>query len=292
MFFSIINYTMKSNLIISLPRGLYRLTKCNDCGFVSKCQNCDNNLTTIKLNNKQLLICSECQTQYQYPTKCEKCNSLSVKSMFGGRDYLSEKIINEEINADISNRIYDPTLDYSNYKKIIITHAENLFIGIDYQSTEEVSKSITELILNVSDDTTIVFDQKINTEKVETLDNPILWFYNILNEEKKKREKFSFPPSCNLLLISVSEKSLSQAQAKLNTVRNELMYIRDNNLTDLGKPSQPYEAKMLKRKGYYTMHLFIKYPKNYEKITILNNSILELKKRYRLTIRLNPRHIF
>jgi hypothetical protein len=40
------------------------------------------------------------------------------------------------------------------------------------------------------------------------------------------------------------------------------------------------------------VHLYLKYPKNYENITQLNKKIIELKKQYRLTVRLNPRHIF
>jgi primosomal protein N' len=279
-------------LIISLPRGLYRLTKCGDCKHTFKCDNCDNNLTTIKQGTKNILICSECQQTYPYPKSCPNCRSTEINSMFGGRDYLQDKIDNNEVKADISNRIYDPSLDYFNYTKVIVTHSENLFLGIDYQSVEEVSKSLTELILNLNENTELIFDQKNGLYRFDTIGKPLEWFMTIMEEEKKNRAKFYFPPNNNLILISSYEKSLTQAIAKLRTVREELLFLKENSLPELGTPSQPYEAKMLRRKGMFTMHLYIKYPKNYENITILNTKIQELKTQYRLTVRLNPRHIF
>jgi primosomal protein N' len=284
--------TQNTCLIISLPRGLYRLTKCDDCKFIFKCDSCDNNLTTVRSGNYNILICSECQTNYPYPNKCTKCSSTAIKSLFGGRDYLEEKLLSEEIQADVSNRLYDPTINYHQYNKVIITHSENLFIGIDYQSIEEVTKSLTELILNLKDEVELVFDQKLGSENLENITNPIDWFNRIMIKEKANREKHAFPPANNLILISASEKTHNQAISKLLATRQELLFLKENLLPELGKPSQPYEAKMLKRKGLYTMHLYLKYPKNYENLTQLNKKIIELKKQYRLTVRLNPRHIF
>jgi primosomal protein N' len=212
--------------------------------------------------------------------------------MFGGRDYLQDKIDNNEVKADISNRLFDPSLDYSQYNKIIITHSENLFLGVDYQSIEEVSKSLTELILNLNENSELIFDQKNGLDKFDTIGKPLEWFTRIMEEEKLNRTKFYFPPNNNLILISSYEKSLTQAILKLKAVREELLFLKENSLQDLGTPSQPYEARMLRRKGMYTMHLYIKYPKNYVNITELNTKINELKSQYRLTVRLNPRHIF
>jgi primosomal protein N' len=279
-------------LIISLPRGLYRLTRCDDCKLIFKCDDCDNNLTTIKQGTKNILICSECQKTIPYPKSCTNCRSTEIQSMFGGRDYLQDKIDNNEVKADISNRLFDPSLDYSQYNKIIITHSENLFLGVDYQSIEEVSKSLTELILNLNENSELIFDQKNGLDKFDTIGKPLEWFTRIMEEEKLNRTKFYFPPNNNLILISSYEKSLTQAILKLKAVREELLFLKENSLQDLGTPSQPYEARMLRRKGMYTMHLYIKYPKNYVNITELNTKINELKSQYRLTVRLNPRHIF
>ena len=278
-------------LIISLPRGLYRLTKCKICKHTFKCENCDNNLTTIKVGTRNMLVCSECQTQYEYPTTCPKCSSPEIESMFGGRDYLEDQLEKNELDVEVSNRIFDPLLDYTSYNRIIITHAENLFLGIDYQSIEEAAKSLTELLVNINPDTQVVFDQKEGISILDGIEDPIKWFNDILEKEKLNRERFAFPPAVNLILISASDKNHSQAQAKLNVVRKELLALQIE-LPELGKPSYPYEAKMLRRRGFYTMHMFIKYPKNYSNVTLLNIEVAELKSRYRLIVRLNPRHIF
>jgi primosomal protein N' len=238
-----------------------------------------------------MLVCSECQSQYDYPKFCPKCNSPEIQSMFGGRDYLEDQLDKNELNVDVSNRIFDPLLDYNDYDRIIITHAENLFLGIDYQSIEEAAKSLTELLVNVNDHTKIVFDQKSGGSILDGIESPITWFNNIIEKEKQNRVKFAFPPAVNLILISSSDKTHSQSEAKLNVVRKELVELQ-SKLPELGMPSYPYEAKMLRRRGFYTMHMFIKYPKNYNSVTTLNQVIGELKTRYRLTVRLNPRHIF
>ena len=278
-------------LIISLPRGLYRLTKCGICKHIFKCENCDNNLTTIRINNYNNLVCSECQTQYPYPKQCPSCSSVDIQSMFGGRDYLEEQVNLSEYEADISNRIFDPLIDYSVYSKIIITHGENLFLGVDYQSVEETAKSLTELVLHLTNDAQLVIDQQSENSMLNGLENPIEWYRRLLKKESENRDKFAFPPAVNLILITASEKTKSQAQAKLQVVRKEIIELK-SSLPELGLPSYPYEAKMLKRKGFYTMHMFMKYPKNYKNITLLNQRITILKNQYRLTVRLNPRHIF
>lgn len=282
---------MNQTLIISLPRGLYRLTKCEECKFIFKCKNCDNNLTTLKHGNKNILVCSECQTVYPYPKVCPSCNSKEVMSQYGGRQYLEDQLTNSELKADVSNRLFDPILDYKQYSRVFITHSENLFLGIDYASIEEVAKSITELMLNLSDDTEVIFDHKQGLESLEGIHNPLEWYRTIMVQEQSNRAKFFFPPANNLILISANEKTSTQSFAKLTAIRNELIHLRDTQLPELGLPSHPYEARMLRRKGVYTMHMYLKFPKNYPNITLLNNTIKTLKNSYRVTIRLNPRHI-
>ncbi|MGL4758786.1 MAG: hypothetical protein ACRCXZ_05595 [Patescibacteria group bacterium] len=285
------NNKTNKTLIISLPRGLYRLTKCLICKHVFQCDNCDNNLTTIKQNNKLILLCSECQSSYNYPSQCPKCSSKEINSLFGGRDYLEEVLVQNELQVDVSNRIFNSTLNYKQYNKIILTHTENLFLGIDYQSIEENAKSLSELLLNLEENTKVVFDQAVSNQILDGINNPLKWYQEIIEQESINRKKFSFPPEVNLLLISSSEKNKSNAISKLNIVRSEILELK-SILKDVGTPSYPYEAKMLKRKGMYTMHMYIKYPKNYSEVSTLNRKLNELKSRYRIVIRLNPRHIF
>ena len=280
-----------SILVISLPRGLYRLTKCLDCKFTFRCSNCDNNLTTIKQNNKNILLCSECQTEYPYPKNCTSCKSYNLSSLYGGRDYLQEKLDSNELKVDVSNKIFDIELDYTQYQKIIITHCENLFLGVDYQAIEETCKSLTELLINLANHTEVVFDNKQGNQYLEGIDKPLEWFSNIMAKESMNREKFFFPPANNLILFTANEKTNIQAIAKLQATRQELLHLQ-TTLQELGKPSHPYEARILRRKGLYSMHLYLKYPKNYSQITELNSAIRRIKKQYNLIVRLNPRHIF
>jgi primosomal protein N' (replication factor Y) (superfamily II helicase) len=293
-------------LIISLPRGLYRLTSCKDCGHIFVCDNCDYNLTTVLQGKAKSLVCSECQSSYTYPSSCPKCAGHKIESNFGGRDYLQEKLDAREIvsggqEVAVSNRLYDPNLDYSSFTKIIITHVENIFLGIDYTSVEDGAKSLSELLMHLEDNTQVVLDYKMqNEDMLDGLSQPLSWFEAILIKEKENREFFKFPPYYNILLFSASEKTNQAASNKLLALRQDLLAymeettskggMADNEASLSIKPSKPYHAKILRKKGLYTMHMLFKFPKGYAKITSLQKEVLRLKKMYRVIVRTNPRH--
>ena len=296
-------------LIISLPKGSYRLTVCQDCHTKVRCSNCDYNMTAIVTevkNSDQVrmpytLHCSECQNSQPYPKNCNTCGSNNITSNYGGRDLLASKIDSmsdtflKTNTITTSNRIFDPSVDYTEYNKIIITHSENLFLGIDYTSVENNAKSLTELLYCCNQNTDIVFDtlEFDENEKSNILDgiaNPLEWYNNIIKVEREQREMFLFPPYYNITLISTSEKTREIAKNKLLTVRSQLQqYYADNGLK-LPTILPPYNSQILKKRGLYTMHLQVKFPKNYVKISELQSVIAQLKANYRLTIRVNPRH--
>jgi primosomal protein N' len=281
-------------LIISLPRGLYRMTICQDCQNVCKCDYCDHNLTTIgKEGGKLSMICSECQSAYDYPKTCSKCFSNKISSTYGGRDYLETKISeNVELlgKIDISKRLFDPLLDYSIYSKVIITHVENIFLGIDYTSIEDASKTLVELLTALPNDCKVVLDYKLNNSEIlDGIEKPIDWFEKVLKKEKENRMIFKFPPFYNILLVSVVDKNKQNALNKLTLFESEFREIELAKNQDI-KITKPYFAKMIRRKGYFTMHLMIKFPKGYTRISELQREVLKLKRRYQVTIRVNPRH--
>jgi primosomal protein N' (replication factor Y) (superfamily II helicase) len=297
------NHATKSTLvlIISLPKGLFRLTLCKDCNYRFCCDNCSTNLVTFadsKSNNNRNLFCNECQSTYNYPKICPKCGSNNISSLFGGRQNLEElintnslKIEEKNLKIDLSNRIFDPQLDYKQYDKIIITHLENLFLGIDYTSLEDGAKSLVELLLNINPKTQICFDLHLQDQTLlDDIDNPISWYQKLLINEQKNRQLYNFPPFYNLILISATEKKSTLAYDKLKACYLELQhFIKVNNLDEVFL-QQPYPAKILKRKGMYTYHLLLNFPKNYSNISILQSKIKELKQHYYLQIRVNPKH--
>jgi primosomal protein N' len=240
-----------------------------------------------------------------------------VASNFGGVDQLQE-ILNKEYQLDaqkidskssldysakayISTRVFDPVIDYTKFKKIIFIQAENLIASPDYLVDEELHKSLAELFLRVGDTTEVIFDTtnpdleffqdilKLDFRHQEK-SNPIDWYNSFVVKESLKRDKFLFPPFYNLVLITTQEKSKEKSLQKINSARQYLINYK-STFSNL-RFSSVYQAKFLKRKGMFSHHILLKFPKQYDKYFELRQIIKSCSSTYNLQVRLNPRHLF
>lgn len=314
-------------LLIHPRKGLFRLTICQNCGHIWSCQNCSSKLTTYRTSEKQLeLICNHCQTAYNYPNDCPECHSKQVFSKFGGVDDLEEVIQKEfhkntirldkiksfkQMNSQIvknsnpdqlfvTTRVFDPAIDYAQFSKIIFIQAENLLASSDYLVQEELIKNLTELFLQIDPETEIFFDkngQNISFFKdLQNLnfikDKAFLkdWFRQKMEEELQNRQKYKFPPFNNLLLLTTQEKDYQKSLQKLGATREYLEKVK-SEIPEVGW-GKVYPARLLRRKGYYSHHLLLKFPRNYDYFPVLQKTILGLSSLYKLQVRLNPRHTF
>jgi primosomal protein N' len=387
---------MKPILFIHPRRGLFQLTSCQSCHYKFGCDNCDCNLTTYRtFESNMQLLCHQCQSYYTYPKICPMCKSLDVGSNFGGIDELvevlktdfkkevikveSKSVIGYEPNVIyVTTRIFDPSLEYNKFSKIIFIRAENLLASPDYLVNEDVHRSLAELFLQVDQSTEVVFDTSnpdlpffvelaklnssigesetyseslgeeislhleqsesgfglpeqslattsersvtsqnlesefedsqdianrsflrqdgeslINSSGTSIQSNPpniITWYTDFVKEESKNRQKFQFPPFDNLILLTTQEKSKEKSLQKINSARQYLFgYKNELQLITIGSP---YQAKFLKRKGMFSHHLLVKFPRQYAQYFQLRDIIKSVASTYSLQARLNPRHLF
>ncbi|MBC7472549.1 MAG: hypothetical protein H7196_04820 [candidate division SR1 bacterium] len=310
----------QKTLFIFPKRGLYTLTKCTNCGHGFQCEHCDANLVTYRKWEKNLeLVCHQCQTYYNYPLKCPKCASTEISSYFGGVDELVEIVVKESGNPvyryddkkrskemaittnAVTTRIFDPSIPYSNFTHIVFVEAQNLLASPDYLVQEEIHKQLLELMLSISEQTEIIFDTnspdlelfiglaRLDKNHPEHLDKK-QWFINFLTTEAKSREMFNFPPFVNTLLLTTQQKNKDKSFEIINHVRSELIKIKQQ-LPDL-TISSPYQARFLKRKGMFSYHVLVRFPRQYKDIGKLREEIMQLGSIYGVQIRLNPRHLF
>lgn len=309
-------------LLIHPRKGLYQLTICPKCGHMWECLNCSSKLVVYKKNQNQLeMLCHQCQTVYNYPEKCQVCGNQEIVSKYGGIDDLEEilkqkmnlkvlrldnkknlKNLNQaECDVALTTRIFDPALDYQKFEVIIFIQAENILAGVDYMVYEDLLNGITQLLLEVKDQTRIIFDTKTNSlnffyEIKELCKNPLnsdkilSWHAEKLKQELEHRKKYQFPPFTNLLLFTSQEKVLSKAVEKLKAAKRYLENCQDQ-LQDV-QIFDVYPAKLLKRKGYYSYHLLLKYPRNYSNFKQLQKISLGLASLYNLQLRNNPNNLF
>lgn len=294
-----------SILYIHCRKGLYQLTTCKTCGYCFECQNCSAKLTTYRKNGTNLdMLCHQCQTNYKYPDICPKCKSKDIISKFGGIEDLAEYLENyyqEPVffvdkgkigNVNVHTRLFDPSLDYSQFSKIILWQSQNLLASTDYMVTEEITKNLCEIMIQIQGtNTELVFDQ--NTENLEISQKAtkmtVMDFYeNMLTNESKIRKVLKFPPFYNFLLLTSHEKTSSKAIAILESVRDYLKSIDFEELTI----ANPYPAKFLKRKNLFSYHLLLKYPKQYSNYEKLQKLLFKLQSQHGFQIRLNPKNLF
>ena len=120
--------------------------------------------------------------------------------------------------------------------------------------------------------------------------NIMNWYTDFVDQESQKRQKFKFPPFDNLILLTTQEKSKEKSMQKINSARQYLFGYK-NQLQSITIGS-PYQAKFLKRKGMFSHHLLVKFPRQYAQYFELRDIIKSVASTYNLQARLNPRHLF
>jgi primosomal protein N' len=330
------------------------------------------------------LLCHQCQSYYNFPKICPMCKGSDISSNFGGIDELLE-VLKKDFAKDVikvesktvmdydpnfvyvTTRVFDPSLEYNKFSKIIFIRAENLLASPDYLVNEDVHRSLVELFLQVNGETEVVFDTsnpdlpffqelaKLNSvsdgdevfsedfdESFDTNNgrhselseesvtpnalssksdlengttnrsfvpqddsmpnlhkeyqdksknsNIIDWYTSFVEEESHNRQKFLFPPFYNLILLTTQEKSREKSIQKINSARQYLFGYK-NQLHSLTIGS-PYQAKFLKRKGMFSHHLLLRFPRQYGQYFELRDIVKSVASTYDLQARLNPRHLF
>jgi primosomal protein N' (replication factor Y) (superfamily II helicase) len=311
----------QKTLFIFPKRGLFSITKCSGCGYIWQCDHCDANLVTYRKWEKNLeLVCHQCQSYYNYPLNCPKCNQLDIVSSSGGVEELVEILESESdtkvhrydekppmANGDsslaVTTRIFDPSIPYSNYSYIVFVQAHNLLASPDYLVQEEIHKALLELFLSISGETEIIVDThspdlefftdltRLNSshEIHQSVSN---WHTTFLDTENKNRELFEFPPYKNVLLITTQEKKRETALEKVQHIAQLLASQKSTgNLLDISI-SKPYPSRFLRRKGMYSYHILVRFPRNYMQIKQLRKFVMEEVTSLGLQVRLNPRHLF
>jgi primosomal protein N' len=336
---------------------------CNQCQtsyvFDQKCPNCNKNkfeskfggideLKNILEDNFSLdVTILESGLKTTKESKLKK--GLEVKTPNTDLEISSQKNIQQQ--AILSTRIFDPTLDYSQFHTIIVVQSQNLLAGTDYLMQEELYKNLCELFLaniskNIDQKTKIIFDTTdseleffeniielartlgsnseiefdIESGFVESLDNQLnsksnellvgdndasskyesknisleilSWHQKMSQKESHNRKVFGFPPFYNLLLLTTQEKKKDQALSKIR-IAKDLIQSQLNDLGIVGvRIGSPYPARFLQRKGMYSYHLLLKFPRQYKDFEQLKTIVSNTAFGNRIQVRLNPQHLF
>jgi len=157
----------------------------------------------------------------------------------------------------------------------------NLEAGKQKKNEEKIEIKKTE---NSQKELQKDFQSENRTEIIYT------WYNELMMKEAKSRENFRFPPFTNLLLLTTQEINSTKSLESLTAVSNYLRTLqKEIPEISFGKP---YEAKFFRRKNKFSHHLLVRYPRQYTKFSRLKTIAQWLSDKYKLQIRLNPRHLF
>lgn len=278
----------KKTVIFINRRGLATSVICQECGFVFKCPNCDIPLGFHKINDKASLICHHCGYIAFMPPICPVCKSYKLKPLGIGIERIREEIKKsivptpsfsliegempdkEELNIfDKFNKgeikiligteaLLRPQLEPVDL--VLVVSVDQMLFLPDYYSEERVFFYLLKfrnlckekLIIQTLIPENKLFQCFVNNEEKE-----------FLEEEKKWRENYLWPPCVQLIKLTLAhkdkikgEKEAEETREKLNWAINKLIpKSLQKNFIILG----PAPAFIFREKGFYKWNILLKY---------------------------------
>jgi len=305
-------------IILLNRRGFSTILTCNNCGYTSKCPNCDIPLTFHKTSNT--MRCHYCGYGSGKLTVCPSCGSKEI-SYFGMGTEKLEEWINENIPKSKTVRMdIDTTSHKGAHEKIISAFKNkeyNILIGtqmiakgLDFPDVTLVGVVNGDASLNIPDFRSAertfqllnqvagragrrekcgkVIIQGFNMEHYSIRYAASHNYESFYQEEMNIRKVLKYPPYCNLCQIKIIGKDYSVVSEEARKIGVYLNSKKDNFVV-LG----PSNSSIPKVNNNYYMNIILKY-KNTEVILPLLDFI---KNQYRdnrkvnVDIYINPNQI-
>ncbi len=111
-------------------RGTSTFVICRDCGYVSKCTQCDVPLTYHE--RADVLICHHCNQRYPIPTVCPECESKRIKFFGSGTQRIEELVLQYAPTARILRWDADTTGKKGSHQQILerfAAHEADVLVG-------------------------------------------------------------------------------------------------------------------------------------------------------------------
>jgi len=299
-------------------RGYASFVTCKNCGYVSKCPNCDITLTYHKSSNT--LRCHYCGYGTKLDDTCPKCKEKAISTLGLGTEKIEEELKKLFPDKKVIRMDYDTTSKKGSHEKIIKSFEEHEYDillgtqmiakGLDFPNVTLVGVINADTSLNIPDfrSSETTFDllcqvagrsgrgDKTGKVLIQTF-NPEHYaisyaknhdYVGFYNAEMKIRHTLGYSPYYYLTSIRISSKDYEQARDESNKIGE---YLKKNllNTTILG----PSVAAVFKVNNTYRFQIVLKYKKEDNLYNTLNSLIEHYKTNNKLKIDIdfNPIHI-
>lgn len=279
----------KKRIIIFINRrGLATSIICQECGFVFKCPNCDIPLCYHKTKKKAELICHHCGYTTFMPLVCPICKGYKLKPLGVGIERIGQEIekfitplpcfsliegeMPDEQELDIFDKfnkgqikiligteaLFRPQLKPADL--VIVISIDPILFLPDYFSEERVFFYLLKL-------------KTLSKEKliIQTLipENKLFQYFiknkekKFLQEEKKWREQYLWPPYVQLIKLTLFHKEqvkgAKEAEQTKRKLDEEIKKLIPKNLQKNFIILGPAPSFIFREKGFYKWNILIKY---------------------------------
>lgn len=285
----------KQVLLFVNRRGAATFVICRDCGTVSECPNCDIPLT-YHPSEGQVLKCHHCDYKTTVPTICPNCQSyaikyfglgtqkaeLEAKKMFpgakvarmdrdttakrGSHESLFRGFLNEDFDILIGTQIIAKGWDLPNVAVVGVISADTTLNIPDFRAGERTFDLLTQVAGRTGRGfhPGKVIIQTYNPEAYPIVAAAQHDYVQFFEQEITERQKYSYPPFCNLIKLTCSEtkgeKALQRAEELAAKITSDYPGI---------KMLGPVPAFIPKLGNNYRYHLVLKLDSEVEPSSIL-----------------------
>lgn len=275
-------------VILLNRRGFSTILTCSNCGYTSKCPNCDIPLTFHKSSNT--MRCHYCGYGSGKLTVCPTCGSKEINYFGMGTEKLEQWISENIVGSKTIRMDIDTTSTKGSHEKII-----NAFKNKEYNiliGTQMISKGLdfpcVTLVGVVNGDASLNIPDFRSAERTFQLLNQVagragrskkegkviiqgfnmdhysiryaathnyLAFYQ---EEMGIRKTLKYPPYYNLCQIKISGKDYQIVSLEANKIAKYLKSQPESGIIILG----PSNASVPKLNNIYYMNIILKYKKS------------------------------
>ena len=313
----------KEQIILFLNRrGFSTFVSCRSCGHVFKCPKCDISMTYHK---NGYLICHYCGHGEMQSKVCPKCKSKYVKHFGTGTERVEEEVKKYFPKAKVLRMDMDTTRNKNSHETIynsfkngdgdILIGTQMIAKGLDFENVTLVGILAADMSLNVPDYRSAERTFQIVTQvsgragRGNKEGKVILQTYSpsnyslnyaknydyegFYNEEFTTRGLMYYPPFGKILLINASSKNESLLKNFMNTLKQELniIYNNEDNIEFLG----PVPCIISKIKDNFRWQIIFKGDISLDFCKKIKDKLYQLNKNVyneiKVTIDINPNNL-